>query len=132
MTPRSQRAVGLERNPAPATRLEQSLAVLVGAELDLVNHGHNRCARKHLLQLAGVEVGDTDRARIAKLARLLHPGPRPGRAARWPVDDVEVDVVDAETLQAPFDLCNRVRPRRKELRGDEHVLARNAALAQTL
>ncbi len=48
------------------------------------------------------------------------------------MDDVEVDVVDAETLQAAFDLCNRIRPRRKELGGDEHVLARHAALAQPL
>jgi hypothetical protein len=48
------------------------------------------------------------------------------------VDDVQVDVVDPEPLQAALDLGDRVLPPRKELGRDEHVLARNAALAQRL
>src|SRR5436305_12627770 len=69
---------------------------------------------------------------MPELTRSLHPGPRPGRAALGPVDDVQIDVVDPESLQAAFDLPNRVLPRRKELGGDEDLLARDTALAQPL
>ncbi len=46
------------------------------------------------------------------------------------MDDVEVDGVDAEALQAPLDLRLRVPAARVELGRDEDVLARKAALAQ--
>jgi hypothetical protein len=46
------------------------------------------------------------------------------------MDDVEVDGVDAEALDAPLDLRLRVAAPRVELRRDKDVLARKAAAAQ--
>ena len=128
----SQRAVGLQRDPVLAARLEQSLAVLIRAELHLIHDRRDRRGGEQLPQLAGAEVRDSDRPRIAGLPRLLHPGPRPGRAALGPVDDVQIDVVDPEPLQAALGLGDRVLPPREELRGDEHLPAGDAALAQPL
>jgi hypothetical protein len=48
------------------------------------------------------------------------------------VDDVQVDVVDTEPLQAALGLRDRVVPRGRELGGDEHLLAWDTALAQPL
>ncbi|HEY1592888.1 MAG TPA: hypothetical protein VGF81_13920 [Solirubrobacteraceae bacterium] len=48
------------------------------------------------------------------------------------MDDVEVDVVDAETAEAPLGLCGRVLAGGIELRGDEHLFTRDATLAQPL
>src|SRR4029077_13997114 len=89
-----------------------------------------RC--EQLPQLVDAEVGDPDRPRIPELTRVLHSGPGPGRAALGPVDDVEVDVVDPESLQAALGLGDRVLSSGKELGGDEDLLARDAALAQPL
>src|SRR5262245_3522812 len=87
---------------------------------------------QQLPKLAAVEVGDTDRSRISELACPLHPGPRPRRAALGPMDDVEIDVDEAETLEAPLDLRDGISERGMELRGDEHLVPRDAALAQAL
>ena len=46
------------------------------------------------------------------------------------MDDVEVDGVDAEALEAPLDFRLRVAAPRVELRRDEDVLASKAAVAQ--
>ena len=48
------------------------------------------------------------------------------------MDDVQIDVVDPEPLQAPLDFRNRVLPCGRELGGEEHLLARDTALAQPL
>jgi hypothetical protein len=46
------------------------------------------------------------------------------------MDDVEVDGVDAEAIEAPLDFRLRVAAPRVELRRDEDVLASKAAVAQ--
>ena len=46
------------------------------------------------------------------------------------MDDVEVDLVDAEPSQAALDLRRRVAARRVELGGDEHLLAGDTAVAK--
>lgn len=46
------------------------------------------------------------------------------------MDEVQVDVVDAEPLDAVRGLPEGVAPAGEELRRDEHLLARDAALAQ--
>ena len=46
------------------------------------------------------------------------------------MDDVQVDLLDAEPFQAPLRLGLRVLPRRIELGGDENLLARHAAVAK--
>src|SRR5271166_6702215 len=111
-------------------RCEQLASVLERAELDLVEGRWDRGGRDHLVQLADIEVGDADRARVAELASPLHARPGPERTALGPVDDVEVDVVEAEPPQAPLSLGGRIRARGIELGRDEHVLARDAALTQ--
>src|SRR5262245_32634954 len=127
---RSQRAVRLQRDPVPTAFVEESNAELVRAELHLIHDRRHRCGSEHLPQLVDTEVRDPDRPRVSRLSRPFHPGPRPGRATLRPVDDVEVDVVDTEPLQAPLDLREGVLPRGEELRRDEDLLARNAAIAQ--
>ena len=127
----AERAIGLERDVALLARLEQLPPVLERAELHLVRQPAGVSATAiSSSSSAHVEVRDADRARIAALVRTLHPGPGPGRAALRPVDDVEVDLVDAEPLQAPLRLGLRVLLRRIELRRDEDLLARHAAVAQ--
>jgi hypothetical protein len=48
------------------------------------------------------------------------------------MDDVQVDALDPEPLEAALNLCDRVSPRGMELGSDEHVIARDTALAQSL
>ncbi len=109
---------------------QQRLAVLEGAELHLVDHRGRAGDAHHLLDLGHAEVRDADRARVAALAGRLHPRPGPGRALLGPVDDVEVDLLDAEPLEAVLGLGGRVGARGIELRRDEDLVARDAAVAQ--
>ena len=88
--------------------IEERSAVLERAELHLVEYGSDVGRRHHLVQLRDAEVGDADGARRAELVRPLHARPCPRRAAAWPVDDVKVEVVDAEPLEAPFRLSGGV------------------------
>ena len=87
-------------------------------------------ARKDGVEVRNAEVGDADGAGIPLLLCSLHPVPRPGRAALRPVDDVEVHGVDAEALEAALHLRLRVAVAGVELRGDEHLLARQADLTK--
>ena len=48
------------------------------------------------------------------------------------MDDVQVDALDPEPLEAPLKLCDRVSPCGMELGGYEHLIARNTAFAQSL
>ena len=78
------------------------------AELDLVDDRVDVGDRQQLVELARAEVRDADRARVARRLRALHAVPRPRRPALRPVDDVEVDVVDAEPLERALRLGLRV------------------------
>src|SRR5262249_45842420 len=128
----AERAVRLEDDVSALARVEQPFAELVGAELDLIDDrcGGRRC--QQLVDLGRAEVRDADRPHVPELPSALHPGPRPGRAVARPVDDVEVHVVDAEPLETPLGLGGRVAPPGMELRRQEDLLARDAALAQPL
>ena len=128
----AERAVGGQRDSAILACREQAGAVFEGAELHLVHHRACLGDRQHRIDLLGAEVGDPDRARVAAIVRLLHPGPGPGRPVLRPVHEVEVDLVHAEAAQAPLDLGRRVVATGEELRGDEHVLTRDSALTQRL
>jgi hypothetical protein len=48
------------------------------------------------------------------------------------VDDVQVDALDPEPLEAALNLCDRVSPCGIELGGYEHLLAWDTAFAQSL
>ena len=92
--------------------------------------GATSADREQLLELGDAEVGDADRARVPALAGALHPRPRPGRPALRPVDDVEVDRLDARAARGSARASATGSRRRDELRRDEHLLARDAAVAQ--
>src|SRR5439155_26369660 len=115
----SEGAVGLEHDVMTLAGLEQSAPVGEGVELNLVDDRGDAPRADDLVELADIEVGDSDRPSVAKLARPLHAGPRPGGTSLRPVDDVEVDAVHSEPPQAPFDLGRGVVSLREELRRDE-------------
>src|SRR5262249_28663044 len=130
--PRAERAVRLEHDAAFLAGIEQPSTELERAELHLIDRGRDGAVRDHLFNLARTEVRHSDRARVTQLAGPLHSRPRPRRSASRPVDDVEVDVIEAEAMQAALHLSGGITPRWMELRGDEHVLARDAAFAEPL
>src|SRR5205085_12019913 len=103
-----------------------------GAELNLVNACTRSRRDEHLLELVDVEVRDADRTGVALLARSLHSRPRPGGAALGPMDDVKVDVIDAEAPKALLGLLRRIVAAGIELRGKEQILARDAAVSDCL
>jgi hypothetical protein len=53
-----------------------------------------------LIELVHVKVRDADCTSVAARASGFHPDPGPGGPASGPVDEVEVDVVDLELLDA--------------------------------
>src|SRR3954468_9579860 len=126
----AERAVRLNRDIVLLALLEQFLAVLERAELHLIHDGPDLGHRHHLVELGHAEVRDADRARIAGLFRALHSRPGPRRAALRPVDDVQVDLVEAEPLETALRLGFRIVVARIELRGDEDLPARHAAVAK--
>src|SRR6266481_6015959 len=124
-------AIGFHGDAPLFSSLEQLSAVLKRTELHLVHDGRDSCLSDHLLQFSDVEVGHADRAGEAELTSTFHPGPRPGGTTLRPVNDVHVDVVDAEALQAALNLGHRVLVAWIELCGKEHLPARHSALSQT-
>ena len=111
-------------------RGEQPAAVFERAELDLVDDRSRGGDPEQLVDLGDAEVGDADRAGVAALPGLLHARPGPRRPTLRPVDDVQVDVVDAEPPEAVLGLARRIGVAREELGRDEHLLPGDAALAQ--
>jgi len=81
-------------------------------ELDLVHHGRDVCVHE-LPQVVGVEVGDADGPDASLLVELHHGPPgllvdACGLGAELslvgrPVDEVEVEVVEAEVLEAALE-----------------------------
>jgi len=100
-----------------------------GADLDLVDH-RRRDPRVHQrVDLRAAEVGDPDALDEAFGHSCLHERPRPGRPALRPVNEVEVDVVHTESLEAVHRLRLRVCASRVELGGQEDLLAWDRARA---
>jgi hypothetical protein len=110
--------------------LEQLAPVLERTELHLVDGRCDARCRRHLAKFANAEVGDADRAGVAELASALHARPGPGRTGLGPVDDVQVDLVDAEPSQALLGFGGGVIACGTKLGRDEHLVARHAAVAQ--
>ena len=122
-----ERAVGLERDAALLAGLEQPGRYSNG--LNCTWYDRRVVAPPRAPRRARrVEVRDPDRAGVPALVRLLHAVPRPGRTALRPVDDVQVDLVDPEPVQAARASAGSCEA--GELRRDEDVLAGHAALAQ--
>src|SRR6266480_6386364 len=123
----SEWTVGLGDDVASVCGFEQTSPVLERAELHLVDDGRIARDRKDGVELLDTEVRYADRPRVPQFLGPLHARPRPGRTALRPVNDVEVDVVDAQALQALLRLDHRVLAAWVELGRDEHVLARDTA-----
>ena len=129
ISPVRQRAPCLDRDAQPLAALDQRAAVLERAQLDLVDRRRrfgggvdpvSSRASKLLTPIA--------RVRPRSSARSI-----PGHAQLAPalrvVDEVEVERIEAEPLQAALGLGDGVAPARIELGGHEDLVARDPALA---
>ncbi len=95
---RPERAVALELHPARAMLGKRCLLVQRRAPLDLVERGQPPGRALELVELPEVVVADADRPGEPVRLCLQEPLPyvRPCTAAGWPVDEPEVDAVEAE------------------------------------
>ena len=118
------------RSRRRAFRCLEAPPVLERAELHLVDHRRLRGLGMTCSSSLDAEVGHADRPSVTEPLSTFHSGPGPGRTSLGPVDDVEVELVDPEPLQAALRFGDRVGQARVELRGDEHVLPRHTALSQ--
>ena len=125
-----ERAVCLDGHAASLACLEQRPPVFERAELNLIDSRRRARDRDHLFELLDAEVRDSDRARESPLARRLHSRPGPRRPTLGPVNDVQIDLVELEPAEAALDLRHRVPAGRIELRGDEDLLAGDAAVSK--
>src|SRR5438552_4773068 len=125
-------AVRLQLNAFALAELEQRPLVQEGMKLDLVHGGWDGRRGEQFLQVANRVVADPDRAGESLVADLLQrlPGFLP-QARHGPVDQVQVDVVEAELAATLLE-----RPQRRlvavvvvpELRRDEDLFPRDPAL----
>lgn len=70
-------------------------------------------------------------AREAALAEPLERTPAAGARQRHrPVDEIEVDVIEAQPLEAPRELARRVRSKRHPFCRDEHLVPREGAVSE--
>jgi len=124
-----QRAVGYEAHTHPAAGGEQLHPGLLvdEAELDLIGDeaGVPEVGLGLLHELCA-EVADPDEPGVALLDALLHGGHRlfQRNFGVWPVYEVEVDLVDAEALEAGLHGVEEVFPVKvivPNLRGDEEL-----------
>ena len=103
-----------------------------GVHLDLVHRGHHVAFVDQPTQMLLVEVRDADRAGQALRLQLLQAVPRLHvgvEVRRRPVDQVQVDVVEAELLQRLGECRGGVGlPVVPQLGGDEDLVARDARL----
>jgi hypothetical protein len=129
-----ERAPGLGDDAVPLVELAQRGLGEVRVQLHLVDGGHGARLVDQPLQVRDLEVRHPDRARPTVARDLLQRAPRVDVAValrQRPVDEVEVDVVEPEPLQALVE-------RRKggvvalvgvpHLGGDEHLVTRHTAL----
>ena len=105
------------------------------ADLDLVHRGSHLGGAEEVAQVVGLEVGDPDRLRPAGRVDLLHGLPARdvvGHRRQRPVDEEEVEVVEAQGRQAgverPEDVV-ALEPVVVQLAGDEDLVARDPGLA---
>ena len=126
----AERTVRLEGHVVFVAPREELAPVFQRAELHLIHDRLGLGDRRQLVELARAVVRDANRARMAAFMRTFHSPPRPGRPASRPVDDVQVDLLEPKPIQAPLDLGLRVFASGVELRGDEDLVARHAAVAE--
>src|SRR4051794_6635297 len=125
-----ERAPGLDLHTALAHQLLVVRALEVRVRLDLVHRGRNLVVVDEVHQPVGVEVGDSDRPDGALAEELLHRAPGAVVVPERLVDQVQVDMLEAEPLQRPVEaptgsvLAGVGDP---QLRGDEEFVARDAA-----
>ena len=106
-----------------------------GVQLHLVHCGQLVDRLAEVGQAVRIEVADADGADLALLIRLGHRAPRADVVAHGLVDEIEVEVVDAEILHRAVDgglsaLIARVR--HPELRGNKEVGAGHAGFGYRL
>src|SRR5579863_2340551 len=130
MSPCPKWAVRLYRDTSLHRLIKQLTPIFERTELHLIDDRWTRSGGEHGIELGDAEVGNANRSRMATFAGELHPRPCPGRSAGGPVNEVQIDVVEPEPVEASLDFGGGVLPTRKELRRHEHLVARHAAFAQ--
>ncbi|EGX93195.1 DNA double-strand break repair and VJ recombination XRCC4 [Cordyceps militaris CM01] len=134
---RRQRAVRRDRDAVPPVKREQVHAVVlqVRVELNLVDGRHHLGRLEDRLQVLRQEVGHANRPGPARGLDRLHLGPfllqrRAGALGEpRPVQQIEIDIVDAELLEGRVKVRLRVRLfQRRQLGRNVELLARHAAL----
>ena len=125
-------APGLDLHAVGAHELLVGVALEERVRLDLVDRRGHVVVLDEIDEPVGVEVGDTDRPGEAVGVELLHRPPEAVVVAERLVDQVEVDVVEAEPLEGPLEgglgvgLAGVLDP---QLGRDEQLVARDAAAA---
>ena len=100
-------------------------SLVMRVQLDLVDRGRHAGRGDDAVEMLGQEIGDADRARLARLAKLHQRLPRrhvPVLRGRRPVDEVQVDRVHSQQRQALVQRRRRVAlPLVPQLGRDERV-----------
>ena len=131
----AERRPGLRGDAALGVERAQRALLKARMQLDLVDRRRHAGLADDPLQMLGGEIGDADRFREPLLAQLDQRAPRldiEPALRRRPMDEVEVDIVELEPLQAFARgaerglVAVRVVP---ELGGDERLAARDPARA---
>src|SRR5690625_4508483 len=125
----AERSPGLREDAVPGVRLAQLSLLEVGVQLDLVDDGHLAGGRDDLLELGEREVGHADGADQATAAQLDQRLPGLDVQALLgdrPVDQVQIQVVQAQTLEGGLAGGDRVLAAvvvDPQLGGHEYLLA---------
>ena len=106
MRSEAERAPGLDRDRVSLGERPRVVSRHQRVELDLVDVGHDAGLRDQALEVRFLEVRGADRADAAVLEQLDQPPPGVDVAIlprHRPVDQEQVDVVDAEPFDAPLE-----------------------------
>src|SRR3954465_5987886 len=97
--------------------------------LDLIDGRYDLVVLDEVHHAVGMKVAHADRADAALAVQLLHRTPRAIDVADWLMDQVEIERLELQPPDRPFERPARLvvpRVRNPELRGDEELLARHA------
>lgn len=127
---RRQRAVRRRRDTFAAVVGEQVRVLQVGVELDLVDGGRNRAGFEDVVEVLGQVIRDADRASQTLLLQGLHLRPFGlvlglALAEEGRVDQVQIDVVGLQLLQAGRERGGDVGDVGQDFCGEEDFVARD-------
>ena len=105
-------------------------ALVKRVRFNLINGRNDAVVQHQIHYTVGVEVGNTDGADFTRLYCRLHCPPRAMHIAIRLVDQIQIQIIQAEFLQRSVDgfggggLTGILHP---QLGGDEHIITRHTA-----